>query len=1501
MDDLLYQQQVAELLHRLDEQPSRKLSLEEQRLLTDIRWWPTVLQILAPPPIRFTPPAIEGIWVPSASHMPSRATITVADVASLAELVHKVLSRFPPDRLGAGGAVNLLLSALDSDAFVRHMKRLLPRLDDAFPEALATLAEEARWLGLEAFTQAVEHLRQFLISTLTRAKVAELTAKVLRAGKDRDAAAHIVQMAGTAPEWLKEDLEEMARRNDEEETVLFTTRALQKACSALEEGQDPATIVRLLEAWPPLRNFRAYHRLLRKAPFPLRAGEDWLSRYGPRARQFLLQLSQSQDARTAALFHLALAESEDEAEQAIKMEPRLLSTGGKQYALQVANNVTTQGQVTLSAKLTKAAERIDTWLTDLIRPERNPIARLAESVRAGELSLQEALVKAQQPETLRALRIPHLAALDEQATWIYHRGDLRQAEVIATLNQAAAQQVGHPKMYVDACITLAQIKSELGQNSEAISILQQAEPIAQQLGDSQRQGLVVGVLGDAYQQQANYAQALHCYERALQIAQQADLPSLAAAAVGNLANVHLLMGNPKVALQYAERALQQGRDAQDPSQIAQALSTRALVLHQLSRYEEAIASYQEALRALAEVGDVASETRVRSQLAQAYLDLGKPDQALDELTRARELMQRTANPSLEASILSSFGALCYYRGDFQGALQYLQQALEIAEGLGLRDKTTTVLINLALVHYHLQQPDHMKSALDRALSLAREISNPRIEAHAQLLLGDYLLERRQWQESASAFRQVERLAREMSDPHLELLALSALGRVEEGQGHLAEADELYHRALQQAGRSNLRLQEANILVHLGEVQIKLQDYPRARETFAQAAKIAQEIGSTYVQFHAHNYLGQLHKSAFGDLPAALEHYRAAINALEQQRLWLGETEELEQKYIADKQDVYRRAAEVLFGLDQPLDALQTLEQGQARSLARRALQWDAIPPNVPEELRVRYVRTVQAVQFLRRLVHGEPGWGMKVMGEVRRAAAELRGESIDEQRERQEYQKSLAEAEAELTQITERIRAYAPNFGGTLAELPPIDFSEMADDPETAVVALFIGDALSRAVVLHPSGTRVVDLPHLLRSDVDHLLYGLPEPLAKIAAQVRSQMDQARTLEDGGPLPIALHLLTLRWMIEHSDSFEMGWNVAARTLIAEKTQSDMLERARRRLPEEPREETLFDIDEDQRLAMWQRVFDVMARELNSRLWQPLLPVLHACGVTRLVLVPDANLHTLPLALGLVEEADAPSVTMAPSLRLHAQCSRWLREREPRENTLMLIVNPTQDLSAAALEAQLLRDLFAAQRQATFTLAETQATQQNVIRTSRVGNYWHFAGHARYTWWDPSLSALSLANGESLPLFWVPMWMDFRATRLVTLSACETAMTPMRDPSQEYTGLFTAFLTAGAPTVLASLWAVDSISTALLMYRFYQYHLGDPRAGIAPRSPADALRDAQRWLRELRSEALQQHPLIQWVKELPRRDPLWRQVLVAEKHRHPFANPYFWSGFIIVGA
>jgi CHAT domain-containing protein len=72
--------------------------------------------------------------------------------------------------------------------------------------------------------------------------------------------------------------------------------------------------------------------------------------------------------------------------------------------------------------------------------------------------------------------------------------------------------------------------------------------------------------------------------------------------------------------------------------------------------------------------------------------------------------------------------------------------------------------------------------------------------------------------------------------------------------------------------------------------------------------------------------------------------------------------------------------------------------------------------------------------------------------------------------------------------------------------------------------------------------------------------------------------------------------------------------------------------------------------------------------------------------------------------------------------------------------------------------------------------------------------------------------------------------------LVTLSACETALSSVRG-GDEIIGLSRAFLTAGVPSLVLSLWKVNDESTFRLMRSFYE-HL------IRQKSPPSALREGQ---------------------------------------------------------
>lgn len=183
------------------------------------------------------------------------------------------------------------------------------------------------------------------------------------------------------------------------------------------------------------------------------------------------------------------------------------------------------------------------------------------------------------------------------------------------------------------------------------------------------------------------------------------------------------------------------------------------------------------------------------------------------------------------------------------------------------------------------------------------------------------------------------------------------------------------------------------------------------------------------------------------------------------------------------------------------------------------------------------------------------------------------------------------------------------------------------------------------------------------------------------------------------------------------------------------------------------------------------------------------------------------------------------------------------------------------------------------------------------------NYFHFACHRFYNWRDAMQSGLVLAEGKSLTLAQIIGEFNLDTARLVTLSACETGITDIRQSPDEYLGLPAGFLQAGAPAVVSTLWAVNDLSTMLVMERFYRLHLEEKR------DLPDALREAQIWLRDLTAGELAKRFAKEEEEAMEGRARLSIETASAAFARfasrdttdRPFEHPYYWAAFTFSGA
>ena len=258
-----------------------------------------------------------------------------------------------------------------------------------------------------------------------------------------------------------------------------------------------------------------------------------------------------------------------------------------------------------------------------------------------------------------------------------------------------------------------------------------------------------------------------------------------------------------------------------------------------------------------------------------------------------------------------------------------------------------------------------------------------------------------------------------------------------------------------------------------------------------------------------------------------------------------------------------------------------------------------------------------------------------------------------------------------------------------------------------------------------------------------------------------------------------------------------------------------------------------------------------AHELHTMLIAPLGEDVASAEV--LYVSPHRLLASVPWSV-LVDDDGTPAIerghtTLLVSASVHrAMLGRPLLEEPPR---LLAIGNPTYpegvaELPAAEEEALAVGRVYGGAR---VLLAEA-ATESAVADEIDGANILHFATHGVLLGRAvPGASSLLLAADDREDGFLSAREIatkDLSHLYIAMLSACETSVS--EDAAADLTSLTGAFLIAGTPTVVGSLWQVSDEATTRLMLRFYAAFL---EQGAGP-----ALRQAQL---SLRSTPAFEHP------------------------------------------
>ena len=851
------------------------------------------------------------------------------------------------------------------------------------------------------------------------------------------------------------------------------------------------------------------------------------------------------------------------------------------------------------------------------------------------------------------------------------------------------------------------------------------------------------------------------------------------------------------AIELLDRIRPQFRDGGDQYSEALSVLMQAAMLAEAGDIRAALHDNEEAAALFRRAGDSHGEALARNNVGGMLDVLGEPQQALESYRRALTQHRENGDHANEANVLNNIGKLENELGHWQSALSYYSLALPLARQAGDVKREGLLQDNIAGTYMYLGDLQRALTVLEQALGLVRTAGDKAGEGATLQLMA------RCYGSLGQPLRQLEYLDQALSlylalgDRRNEAETRRNMGRARAEKGDLVQAEkelrnslELY-RAVQDRRRTAMvRSDLSRVLALKGQPASSLEQSEQALTEF-------RALGDLNSQANALETIARA-ESDLGNLSAAREHMEDALRLNEENRTH-ADSEQLRASFFATRQDAYAFYIDLLMRLGETNRALEASERSRARSMLDMLAGMD-IRSGVDSKL----------IERQREITNTLTAKGTRLLAMAPGAA-----QAVD-------LQKDVRDLEAQYQDVEAAIRKSSPGY----------------------------------AALTQPSPLTVARMQKELLDDTELLLeYSLGEKRSYLWTVTKTEVRA--------------------WALPARDKIEAQVDIVTGLLTARSTLKPL---------ETPSER-------QKRIAKADADLTSAATELSRMVIGPADPVL---GSKPVVVVPDGALQRLPFAMLPLSKGDplvaAHEIVMLPSASAMAMLRREVSGRKPASKTLAIFSDPVFDGSdprmgrtiasaprPASQEATRILEHLAAPDSGSsaalkiprlpFTAQEAdqilgvargsanlKATGFEASRSAATSGqlsdyrYLHFATHGYLDTEQASLSALVLSQidekGQAEDGFLrVNDIYNMRLSAdLVVLSACQTGL-GKEVRGEGLMGLTRAFLYAGAPRVIVSLWNVNDRATADLMASLYRNMLRDGKR------PAASLRAAQLELRK----------------------------------------------------
>ena len=297
-----------------------------------------------------------------------------------------------------------------------------------------------------------------------------------------------------------------------------------------------------------------------------------------------------------------------------------------------------------------------------------------------------------------------------------------------------ASNHGHDLLTCDSYHQIGILKSEMGNQADAVDDLSRAFEIAARSQDNARIMRIANSLADNFYALKTFDKAREYYHLAFEQAQNLGDHPAKCSYLTKLANVSLAAGEPTIAIEQYERALN----------IASAIGNRGAEINILgglfranalaNHAELAIVYGEKTIQLAREIDHFDAEITNIHALASFLIDHNQVSKALSYLDEGQKLAEKNQSQEWMSAMLVA-SAMAYQKsGDLQAAVDKFKQALSITTGIGDQHSITRILGYLSVVEAERGLLPESIIYAERALEFARELEDSSLAGEQQMLL-----------------------------------------------------------------------------------------------------------------------------------------------------------------------------------------------------------------------------------------------------------------------------------------------------------------------------------------------------------------------------------------------------------------------------------------------------------------------------------------------------------------------------------------------------------------------------------------------------------------------------------------------------------------------------------------------------------------------------------------------------------------------------------------------